>query len=424
MDAKIPRNIVVSQAGPISAKESAGRFARRLKKVRRFLYFYCLRILDRLVMVAYWSPTRGNDVLIVKLDAIGDFILWHHTAKAIRTLYPSETHRVVLLGNGLWCDLASEIGLWDEVWPLDRHRFLYDPRYRWSQMKKIRSSRFAIAIQPTYSREFLYGDAVIRITGARKRIGSVGDLANISVQQKAISDRWYTKLIPATPDTQWEGSRNIEFVRGLGLTQPTFEPARLTRRYEKQRSIGNSAPYYLLCPGAGLSGRRWNRSFFSRIAELIHDHTGWVGVICGSQGEKEICLDIVLQCKAPLRNLAGSTSLLEMYKLISDAMVVISNETSAVHIAAAVCRPAVCILGGGHYGRFLPYDSAQLPPGVQAPATVIHRMACFGCNWRCCYDVPVEAPLPCIENITVEQVWQSVRLILDDLVDPSYASNQ
>ena len=58
----------------------------------------------------------------------------------------------------------------------------------------------------------------------------------------------------------------------------------------------------------------------------------------------------------PAVNMADETDLTELVAIIKDAQFLLGNDTSAVHIATAVATPAFCLLGGGHYGRFMPYD--------------------------------------------------------------------
>ncbi|MBT4662351.1 MAG: lipopolysaccharide heptosyltransferase family protein, partial [Candidatus Marinimicrobia bacterium] len=41
-------------------------------------------------------------VLLIRQDAIGDFVMWLDTAKEYRELYPSENNRIVLVGNAVW----------------------------------------------------------------------------------------------------------------------------------------------------------------------------------------------------------------------------------------------------------------------------------------------------------------------------------
>ena len=82
-------------------------------------------------------------------------------------------------------------------------------------------------------------------------------------------------------------------------------------------------------------------------------------------------------------DLVGKTSLVELVELLRNALLVLSNETSAVHIGAAVGAPVICILGGGHFGRFLPYVVEKPEPSRPTPIVVVQPMSCFGCNWQC-----------------------------------------
>ncbi len=109
-------------------------------------------------------------------------------------------------------------------------------------------------------------------------------------------------------------------------------------------------------------------------------------------------------------NLAAKTTLPEFVEVIRRAKILVSNDTAAVHISAAVGTPSVCILGGGHYGRFLPYSLET--ENSTTPVSVIHKMDCYNCNWICTQPSKKGKAAPCIANIRVEQVLNVVKQIL------------
>jgi hypothetical protein len=109
----------------------------------------------------------------------------------------------------------------------------------------------------------------------------------------------------------------------------------------------------------------------------------------------------------PIIDACGRTTLQELAGTIASAKLIITNETGAAHIAAALGRPAVTILGGGHFNRFLPY-----PIENHCVRSAYQRMDCYGCNWRCIYK-PAD-PGPCILKVTVDDVWTLVGGVLDD----------
>ncbi len=133
--------------------------------------------------IALWvakDPKRNQPkvVLLIRQDAIGDFILWLDTAKEYRKHFPPENHKIVLIGNALWCDLAKELPFWDEVLTVNVKAFKTLSRYRWNIIRKVKSFGAEIAIQPTYSREFYHGDSLIRASNASKKVSSAGNMSN------------------------------------------------------------------------------------------------------------------------------------------------------------------------------------------------------------------------------------------------------
>ena len=72
-------------------------------------------IFDSICLLFIRKQTTRHIVLLIRQDAIGDFVLWLDTAKEYRKLYPPENYKILLVGNALWCDLAKELPFWDEV---------------------------------------------------------------------------------------------------------------------------------------------------------------------------------------------------------------------------------------------------------------------------------------------------------------------
>ena len=356
------------------------------------------------------SKRLKKKVLFVKFDSIGDFILWLDTAKKLRNLFPQDVYEITLLGNQAWASLAEKLPYFGEVWSLDRNKFLKNLIYRLKILKRIRKTGFDTIIQPTFSREFLLGDAIVRICGAKERIGSLGDYSNINPWQKRISDRWYNRLIPATKEPLMELERNAEFMRGLGLANsragvPEFQPSCTI-------PVGiNINEYYILFPGTSTDITQWPLSHFKELAVRIYQSTGLVGLVCGGHGEELLGSRLAQDVDIPLQNWVGLTSLQELAAIIRGARIIIGNDTSAIHMAAAVSTPAVCILGGGHFGRFMPYRLEKETKKI-LPVAVIHKMDCFGCNWHCIYPIQKGTAAPCVTEISVNAVWDETIKIL------------
>ena len=357
-------------------------------------------------------------VLIVRLDAIGDFILWSDAGQAIANYYKAQGKRVVLLANSAWASWAGELKIFDDVIPLVRREFDQNLIYRYRIGRKIRRLGCSTVVQPTYSREFLFGDAIVGMSGAREKLGSVGDYSNITGWQKRISDRWYTRLVPAESAQCMELIRNAEFVRGLTGSEFRARVPDLRDHSPTQSDVAFSAEvskgesYYVLFPGASWAGKQWPLRRFGEIAEILHKKTGWLGVVCGGADDTSLGEELCRQTDVPLLNWTGCTNLSQLTSVISGAQLLLANDTSAAHIAAAVGVRTVCVLGGGHFGRFMPYE-VETRDDRPLPVAVLHKMPCFGCNWRCIYDVPKTKPTPCIEEIMTAQVWSVIEQVID-----------
>jgi ADP-heptose:LPS heptosyltransferase len=361
--------------------------------------------------------TRHDRVLIVRLDAIGDFALWLGAAQAIAQAYRAKGNGVILVADPTWADWARELHIFDQVLPINRRSYDLNILYHVVQASRIRRQGCGTAIEPTYSRTHYPGDSIIRTCGAKERIGFGCDPSNSALPGRRESDRWYTRLVAASSAPLTELERNTEFVNGLLGTNHevllpdlrSLSPLQPPRTF--WRKVDQTKPYYVLFPGAAWGEKRWPISSFRRIAERLYAQTGWQGVVCGGPADLGLGSELCSGNDISLVNFVGRTSLSELASIIANARLVLTNDTSAVHIAAALDVPSICILAGAHFGRFLPYKTGH-DKAVMAPQVVIHRMECFNCNWNCIYDVPKGSPVPCIARVTVDDVWRAVELAL------------
>lgn len=366
-----------------------------------------LRILGNLLLdevAAFGARGPRSRVALIKLDAIGDFILWLNAAEALSRKYGPGN--IILITSQSTAELASTFPFWSTVFPVDTKRFVGERSYRSRTIRKISRMRFDVAIHCSLSRIFDTGDAVVRATRARRRIGSVGDLWNISRFKKRITDRWYTELLPAVDGQQHEALRHEEFLRALGL--PDYracvyniaEPATGLRE-----RIGRGGRYFVVFPGASWIGRQWEKEKFVELVDRLQELTGIECVLAGGETDRALCASIANSCRKcdEVVDLAGNTSLASFLELVRGAAFLVGNETSCVHAAAAVRTPAVCILGGGHFGRFVPYEGFD--HGIRQLVARSQDASCFHCNWTCTRGYSGSGPVPCLSAIGVDDVY-------------------
>ena len=343
----------------------------------------------------------------MRLDAIGDFIVWSSCAHAYRLLYPKDKFHLVLLGHTVWQEVAKELRIFDEVIALDRKKYMLDFNYRSNTWDMINKYHYETIIYHTYSREFASGDLIVRKLKAKNKIGIKSDNAIDGYFWSRIGSNWYTQIIEPQPNGIHELNKNAEFIHSLGLQDfPVIMPSIEIKNCPCDE-IDLPANYFILFPGARIGLRKWNEQNYAELAQKITSYTNWQGVICGGKDEKELAQKIIDLSGLPLINLCGATSLLQLIGIIKKAKILVGNETSGIHIAAAVQTPSVCILGGGHFGRFIPYPDEII--SQFKPLAIFEQMECFGCNWNCIYQIGKETTVPCIKNITIDKVWHEIQ---------------
>jgi ADP-heptose:LPS heptosyltransferase len=370
-------------------------------------------VFDALVIAAAGraAPARDAPACIVRLDGIGDFVLWLDACRRLAAHCRATGARVVLVANALWGGWARELGLADEVWDFERARFAQDLGYRAGWLRRMRAAGFSVVLQPAHSRRPAEGDALVRASGAPERIGSAGDATNAPAWLKRWSDRWYSKLIACGGDKRMELLRNADFMRGLGIADYRARAPEIGAVLPRNPAGLAPKSYAVLVPGAGSDMRAWPIARFADTGRRLAA-AGLRVVVAGGAADAPAAQALQEELPGQVEDLTGRTSLGELASLMAGARVVIANETGAAHVAAAAGAPVVCVMGGGHYGRFLPYQVEQGGRAVTLHP-VSRNMDCFGCNWNCIYARAPGEPVKCVRDIGADQLWAQVAACLE-----------
>lgn len=402
---------------PESAAQQPAKAAATGQRLGRFAYMAGRRAVNRntircaafflsdLVATAGVSGKPVGGLAVVRLNAIGDFVLWLDCARRLRELHRDE--RITLVANVAWAELARALPYWDEVIAIDVSRFvrLREALYRWRVLRGLRARGFTRVLHPVFSRSFLSGDSVVRAIGAPEATGFAGDLSNITPFWKRLSDRWYSRRIDMAPSSEAEIARDELFVRALGAPAARSGDAGLPAVGARAAAIPDDRPYFVLVPGASRPERRWPAERFAVLAQEICRATGWLLVLCGSAGEHALAEAVAQGAGVASLNLAGRTTLVELVETVRGARLLIGNESAPIHFAAATGTPSVAIVGGGHFGRFVPYP----PAGWPTPPRVVHQaMPCYGCNWVCSRPYQAGMPFPCLATVSQEHALDVV----------------
>jgi len=342
-------------------------------------------------------------LLIIKTDAIGDYILFRNFIEVLKGSAKYRDYKVDLLGNPAWRELALK---YDAAF-INEFIFIKPPDLYEAPLKTLKlgwqlfKKNYEAVICPAYTRTFI-NDGIAALAAAKQTIGFDGDTELIYAKYKKRTDKFYTQKLSLPSTAYFEFERNRFFFENV-LDQHIA----LSGPFIQNNALSKSG--IVIFPGAGTVKRSWEPAKFTALIKLIQSQTDQPVYLAGGAGEIPAGNYIVenLPLKS-VNNLIGKTSLPQLVELIGSAALVIANETSAVHIAAAMQTKVVCILGGGHFERFAPY-----PEYINSkPLCVFEKMDCYYCNWNCIFPTEQFAPHPCVSNVSLEAVWLATQRLL------------
>jgi ADP-heptose:LPS heptosyltransferase len=380
-------------------------------------------------IILRWGYARGrskqkadtnNSLLLIRTDAIGDFVLFTPMLKHLRAAYGGW--KITLVVNSRVFDLARTCPCADEIIPVDMNEYRSNILYRLRLIRSLRKRNLGIAVYPVYSREPL-GEEILYCSGASERIGFVGDLCNIGEALKRRNDRYYSKLICIEDRITQEIARNRAFVEeltGTKLGPQAFIPEIWITEDDSASARGLLEEAGLkpgkdliiaLSPAAFWPGREWPATRYAQLADRLVNQFAAKIVICGSASDSELAARVRSQMKTSAVNLAGRTGLRHLAAMFDWCALFVGNESGPLHVAAARGVPSMCIMGGGHFGRFYPYGDEN------KHRMVFKKMDCYYCNWRCVYETT-----RCVQDIGLEHAWKATERMVKEVVLPMRAS--
>jgi heptosyltransferase-2 len=181
-----------------------------------------------------------------------------------------------------------------------------------------------------------------RRAGIPERWGFAADLRS----------RLLTKPIPKPRGRMHQSDYYLSLASALDMA-PAGEPARVLVPAEARlraqallarHGVPDDAASVGLAPGAAYGrAKQWPPDRFGRLARLLHERGGIVSVLVGSQADRTAGDEI-----APgshVVDLIGQTDLPVLAGVMARSRAFVSNDSGAMHLAAAVGLPVTAIFG-------------------------------------------------------------------------------
>ena len=364
--------------------------------VREIIKFLTI-LLDSIILIYPVKKKNFFDVCLIKVDALGDYILWLDSSYNISFKYKDK--KKVLICNELIYELANSTGHFERIYPINLKKFQTNYFYRIYQLRKLREFNFDISIQPTFSRNTLLGDSIIRAISSRLKLGYFGDCTNQSFFLKFIANFWYDNLLRIHYNEEHEIELNNYFLNFLNINKiKKYKLRNLCKLNNAEFNFKDQ--YIVISPGASDHFRTWPKEkYISLICYLLEKYNFQI-ILCGSKNDKKIT-DFIKSTIFDKRliDLTGKTNIKEFIEIIRFSYFVVANDSSSIHIAYSLGIKSFCMSGGNSFKRFVPY-----PKSIKKefrPKT-FYSVACYKKSWKCCKK------FRCLEKISVNEVIKEI----------------
>ena len=350
------------------------------------------------------AQTARKRVLVVRLDAIGDWILCRNALHALRqSARFADTHWTIL-GNPAWRSLAEEFDgdLADEwIWP-ERRGDLFRkgfenllPRAVWhrrvtraqARLRKQLAGRFDTVLSLQPNRDPLLDELV---AGLAPEV--------IGVRADSLDSSMYTRILDPGPEP-FVFLQNRAIVSALA-GGPCNVPLSL------ELSTAPPRDEVLVFTGASHWTRRWPRRHVRALVHLLLDRTT-SRVLLADGASSSSLRDFAASFRSDRVEVLPPQCLAVFARRITSVRAVVTNDTMALHLAAAANTPVVGIVNGvsGRDG-FWPY-----------PASLGKRIAIVGAELR-------HKPVAFLPRLIASQIVQYRNLsgVTDGMAFKAFAS--
>jgi len=341
------------------------------------------------------DPSDIRRVLVRQVNWVGDAVLTLPAIEALDRRFPGA--EIVLLARpwvaGLFVghpgvDRVVELG------PADLQHGIFR---RWHLARSLSQERFDLAV--LFPNSF---DAALVpwLAGIPRRVGYQTDgrgwMLTHPLQKRS------------TPSGRHQVERYLAIVRALGGDGPSIPrlsvPAPARKKADQilqDHGVQGTEPIVAVNPGSIYgSAKRWPAARFAAVADALVLSRGMQILLIGSEGERPILERLARDMRSPVVNLVGRTDLPALMGVLARARLLISNDTGAMHVAAAIGTPVLAIFG--------PTDAEATGPVGQSTRLLREPVPCSPCLLREC---PIDHR--CMTRIGVDQVVQAVEELLD-----------
>lgn len=369
-------------------------------------------------------------IFILRPDHLGDLILYLPSLRRLRDHFADAEITLCIksyVRNLLeLSELADHLVTWESIMdtPLNslpevKGKYRLNSLLRKGRIRKLSRNYgpFDLYLLPLRSIEEEYHWFSGQLEASRK-ISIDAEPYGLEDSRKRAIDNFYTDRLHISEGRSFEHEMiiNSEFLDYLGIEsnrEPDFPEIHTSdedRRWATETLIHAGDTLLIgIAPGVSVeSGKFYSADHYHDLFKTLSDHSFSV-ILFGSTAETGQCREVEtaltgLKCIKSLQNVCGKSTLRQLAESFKRCDIILSNETGALHLATALQKPTVGIVGGGHFERFYPWGDPDINRLAHKP------MDCFYCRWDCIYPEK-----KCIHDINPSHIAREMETLITQL---------
>ncbi len=318
--------------------------------------------------------------LVIRFSSLGDIITTTAFLSALRSMYPeSEIHYAT---KEEFSEILKSQPFVDNVFALERGQPLY------SFAKSINLKFDCVFDLHKNPRSIL-----LSILIKKKRVKRIN---------KHTLYRW--KLLHPKAlffIRERETLYNIDDQLKLIGADESFKPV----LHVDKHPLPSTKPVIGMAPGARWETKRWPEENFKKLAGMLTEK-GFSVALFGSENEKEIAQRVKNGYKGIL-DFTGKLSILQTAQRMKSCILMVTNDSAAMHMAVALDIPVVAIFGPTvrEFGFF--------PKSNLSRVVENRELACRPCSLHGTDKCPLGSH-ECMRSITPERVLEAIEELLEE----------
>lgn len=374
-----------------------------LAKNARKLFYYTDTFLLKQKNCIEGKNGLKKTVLIIYNLALGDGVMFYEIMKKFRQLFPKDNYEITMVCQRGLETFFESTGVFDEVIPLSFTEATVNLSARKKLFYQLRKKEYDFLINPIGCEDCSTNVLMTRAACAKKKIGVLDTTLKNRQCSRKMRNAIYNEVIYLNTPEQHLIEFYTEFLSSLGHIDLIPMVAELP---QQEINIDIPEEYFIVFPLASMAVKRWDLDRFAFLTRKIYEKLNIPLLLCGTNGDmKTVKQFLELIPGIPVYNIVGETSIMEFCSVIGRAKFVLSNDTSAYHIAVAQNRPTALICGGYTYHRYAYYKFLN-QDRIKPLLITDTDHSCFDCKNHCKYSS--YTVYPCIDKINAEYAWSQI----------------